>query len=55
VVAGALVGVVGAMIVRYWFAARHLAFTIHGNGAIAGLAGPSATHLKRVAREAFAP
>jgi undecaprenyl-diphosphatase len=55
VVAGALVGVVGAMIVRYWFAARHLAFTIHRNGAIAGLAGPSATHLKRVAREAFAP
>jgi membrane-associated phospholipid phosphatase len=55
VVAGALVGVVGAMIVRYWFAARHLAFTIHRNGAIAGLAGPSTTHLKRVAREAFAP
>jgi undecaprenyl-diphosphatase len=55
VVAGALVGVVGAMIVRYWFAARHLAFTIHRNGAIAGLTGPSATHFKRVAREAFAP
>lgn len=55
VVAGALVGVVGAMIVRYWFAARHLAFTIHRDGRIAGLAGPSATHLKRVAREAFAP
>jgi undecaprenyl-diphosphatase len=55
VVAGALVGVVGAMIVRYWFAARHLAFTIHRDGAIAGLTGPSAPHLKRVAREAFAP
>jgi membrane-associated phospholipid phosphatase len=55
VVAGALVGVVGAMTVRYWFAARHLAFTIHRDGSIAGLAGPSATHLKRVAREAFAP
>ena len=55
VVAGALIGMVGAMMVRYWFATRHLAFTIRGNGAIAGLTGPSATHLKRVARETFAP
>jgi membrane-associated phospholipid phosphatase len=55
VVAGALIGVVGAMMVRYWFAARHLAFTIRGNGTIAGLTGPSATHLKRVAHETFAP
>src|ERR1700709_605569 len=30
VVAGALIGVIGAMLVRYWFAARHLAFTIRG-------------------------
>jgi undecaprenyl-diphosphatase len=55
VVAGALIGTVGAMLVRYWFAARHLAFTIRGDGTIAGLTGPSATHLKRVARGAFAP
>jgi membrane-associated phospholipid phosphatase len=55
VVAGALVGVVGAMFVRYWFAARHLAFTIHRDGAIEALAGPSPGHLKRVARAAFAP
>ncbi|HEV7876612.1 phosphatase PAP2 family protein [Bradyrhizobium sp.] len=55
VVAGALVGVIGAMFVRYWFAARHLAFTIRRDGAIEPLAGPSLGHLKRVARGAFAP
>lgn len=55
VVAGALIGVVGAMFVRYWFAARHLVFTIRGNGQIVPLAGPSLDHLKRVARGASAP
>jgi len=55
VVGGALTGVIGAMAVRYWFAARHLAFTIRSDGAIDPLAGPSPGHLKRVAREAFAP
>ena len=55
VVAGALVGALGAMVVRYWFAARHLAFTIRRDGAIEALPGPSFGHLKRVAREAFAP
>lgn len=34
VVAGALVGVVGAMIVRYWFAARRIGFAIGDNGEI---------------------
>jgi membrane-associated phospholipid phosphatase len=55
VVAGALLGVLGAMLVRYWFAERHLAFTIGRDGAIEALTGPSPPHLKRVAREAFAP
>jgi membrane-associated phospholipid phosphatase len=55
VVAGALLGVIGAMLVRYWFAARHLAFTIRRDGAIEPLAGPSLGHLKRVARGASAP
>jgi undecaprenyl-diphosphatase len=55
VVAGALIGVVGAMFVRYWFAARRLGFAIRGDGAIIPLAGPSPGHLKRVAREARAP
>src|SRR6202035_4268844 len=52
VVAGALIGVVGAMLVRYWFAARLLAFAIRQDGAIVPLAGPSLGHLKRVARRA---
>jgi undecaprenyl-diphosphatase len=55
VVAGALVGVVGAMLVRYWFAARHLAFAIRHDGAILPLAGPSFGGLKGVARGAAAP
>lgn len=55
VVGGGLVGWIGAMTVRYWFAARHLAFTIHRDGTIDPLPGPSAGHLKRVAREALAP
>jgi membrane-associated phospholipid phosphatase len=55
VVAGALLGVIGAMLVRYWFAARHLVFTIRRDDAIEPLAGPSLGHLKRVARGAFAP
>ena len=55
VVAGALIGVIGVMMVRYWFAARHLGFTIRPDGTIEPLTGPSLTHLKRVAREAFAP
>jgi membrane-associated phospholipid phosphatase len=55
VVAGALLGVIGAMFVRYWFAARRLGFTVRHDGKIVPLAGPSPGHLKRVAREASAP
>jgi undecaprenyl-diphosphatase len=55
VVAGALVGVIGAMAVRYWFAARRLGFAIRLDGAIVALPGPSLGHLKRVAGGASAP
>lgn len=55
VVAGALVGVIGAMFVRYWFAARRLGFAIQQDGAIVALVGPSSGRLKRVAGSAFAP
>ena len=55
VVAGALIGVIGAMFVRYWFAARRLGLAIRRGGAIVPLLGPSLNRLKRVAREAFAP
>jgi membrane-associated phospholipid phosphatase len=37
VVAGALIGVIGAMAVRYWFAARQLDFAIHADGKIVPL------------------
>ncbi len=52
VVAGALIGVVGAMCVRYWFAARGLGFAIGRDGAISALPQGRA---KRVARSASAP
>ena len=55
VVAGALVGVIGALVVRYWFAARRLAFAIERDGAIVALPGPSLKRLKRVARGAPGP
>jgi membrane-associated phospholipid phosphatase len=55
VVAGALIGTVGALFVRYWFAERRLCFTIRPNGAIVALALPSLQRVKRVARNASAP
>jgi membrane-associated phospholipid phosphatase len=55
VVAGALVGVIGAMAVRYWFAARRLGFAIGRDGSIVALPGPSLERLKRVARGAPGP
>lgn len=55
VVAGALLGLVGAMAVRYWFAARRLAFTIRQDGTIDPLPGPSWDRVKRVARGGSAP
>lgn len=55
VTAGALVGIVGAMAVRYWFAARRLGFAIRADGTIVPLAGPVSGRLKRVARGALAP
>jgi undecaprenyl-diphosphatase len=55
VVAGALLGGIGAMAVCYWFAARHLAFSIDRDGTIVALPGPSWSHLKRVAQDALAP
>jgi membrane-associated phospholipid phosphatase len=52
VVAGALIGVVGAMCVRYWFAARGLGFAIRRDGTISPL---SEGRVKRVAHRAPAP
>ncbi len=55
VLAGALIGVIGAMLVRYWFAARRLGFAIEHSGHIVALPGPSLERLKRVARGAPGP
>jgi membrane-associated phospholipid phosphatase len=55
VVAGGMVGIVGTVFVRYWFAARRLGFAIQRDGSIVSLVGPSSGRLKRVARGAFAP
>lgn len=55
VTAGALVGMIGAMAVRYWFAERRLAFAIRADGTIVPLPGPLPRRLKRVARGASAP
>jgi undecaprenyl-diphosphatase len=55
VVGGALLGVLVAMIVRQWFAARRLGFTIRQDGEIVPLGGVTASDLKRVARGGFAP
>jgi membrane-associated phospholipid phosphatase len=54
VVAGALIGVVGAMSVRYWFAARRLGFAIHRDGQIVPLRSISGGR-KRVAHRPPAP
>jgi len=55
VVAGALVGVVGAMVVRYWFAIRRLGFRITPDGVIEPLSRPPLRRLKGVAPGASAP
>ena len=53
VLGGALNGVLGAMIVRYWFAARRLAFVIRDDGRIVPIHGPSPRQLAIAARAAF--
>lgn len=55
VIAGALVGTVCAMAVRYWFAARKLGFAIRADGTIVPLSGTFSDRLKRVAHRASAP
>jgi membrane-associated phospholipid phosphatase len=52
VVAGAMIGIIGAMCVRYWFAVRGLGFAVGPDGTISPLAQG---RLKGVAEEAPAP
>jgi len=51
VMTGALVGAVGAMMVRRYFALRGLAFSIRADGSVRQFPGPSRKRLKAVARE----
>jgi undecaprenyl-diphosphatase len=50
VLAGALVGVVGALLVRRWFALRGLGFSIGQDGILHQKPGPSLRRIKSVAR-----
>jgi undecaprenyl-diphosphatase len=54
VLAGAFVGIAGALLVRRWFAARRLAFLQHSDGIVRALPGPSFSRLTRVARQLLA-
>ncbi|MBV8422279.1 MAG: phosphatase PAP2 family protein, partial [Hyphomicrobiales bacterium] len=55
VMVGAVVGVVGVLLVRDWYAARGLAFVVGADGAVRPMGGPSLTRIKRVARALIAP
>jgi membrane-associated phospholipid phosphatase len=55
VLAGALVGMAGAMMVRRYFAQRRLGFSIEPDGAIHQYPDPSLKRIKAVARELLAP
>jgi undecaprenyl-diphosphatase len=50
VIAGAVVGALGAILVRNWFAARRLGFTVGAQGDVCRLPGPSWRRIKAVAR-----
>lgn len=50
VIAAAFVGAFGAMLVRNWFAARRLVFTVDPEGTVRTMPGPSPRRLKTVAR-----
>jgi undecaprenyl-diphosphatase len=50
VIAGAVVGTLGALMVRDWFAARRLGLVMEPDGHVRALPGPSLKRLKTVAR-----
>jgi undecaprenyl-diphosphatase len=55
VLAGALVGIAGAVLVRHYFAQRRLGFAIGPDGTIHQYAGPSLRRIKAVAHGLLAP
>jgi undecaprenyl-diphosphatase len=50
VIAGAIAGAVGALLVRDWLAARRLGFIVCADGRVVPMPGPSFARIKRVAR-----
>ena len=55
VMVGAVVGVIGALLVRDWYAARRLAFVLCADGTVRPWPGPSFARIKRVAGQLIAP
>jgi membrane-associated phospholipid phosphatase len=55
IIVGAVIGTIGALLVRSWFAARHLGFAIGSDATIHRLPGPSWRRSKAVARKLLAP
>jgi undecaprenyl-diphosphatase len=54
VAAGAVLGMLGALLVQEWFAARGLVFLPNGGGRLRPLPWPSFARVKRVARQLIA-
>ena len=50
VLAGAVVGTVGALMVRRWFALQHLGFSLGPDGTVQQWPGPTLRRIKAVAR-----
>lgn len=50
VIAGAIVGTIGALLVRNWYASRRLGFAVMADGTVRKLPGPSLRRIKAVAR-----
>jgi len=55
VIAGAVAGVFGALLVRDWMAQRRLGFFVASDGRVRTKSGPSLQRLKRIAAGAIAP
>ena len=55
VLAGAIIGVAGTLLIRNWFAARRLAFLSATDGRIHAMSGPAFARIRRVARQLVAP
>ncbi len=55
VIAGAVVGTAGALLVRHYFALRRLGFSVGPDGSLHQLPGPSVKRMKAVARELLEP